>query len=320
VALVAADVDGDGATDLAAACDSGHAVQVFLNNAGVFTPASYTLTFQPTCLAVGDVNGDQAPDLVAGGQGSFATPFNDGAGAFTIDRTYTMMGTTIASAALSDLDGDGDLDISFIAGGAGVETVKNLGPGPLQGVFNNGLGCATGDYFMNFNVAFQQAGDPDPVITLQNLYNQWRTGLVGRPDAVQSLVSISPPYLPSTGSGDATMTIRLRDWQGAPITAPISSITVEHAPGSPQLVAIGPVQAQGGGLYTVMLHGGSAPGLDHVRIRVDDGVRPVLLMPDPALSIYAGACYANCDGSSAAPAFNIQDFICFQYRFAAGCP
>jgi hypothetical protein len=29
-------------------------------------------------------------------------------------------------------------------------------------------------------------------------------------------------------------------------------------------------------------------------------------------------CYANCDGSSASPVLNINDFVCFQQRFAAG--
>ena len=33
----------------------------------------------------------------------------------------------------------------------------------------------------------------------------------------------------------------------------------------------------------------------------------------------AGDSYANCDGSTAAPVLNINDFICFQGRFAAGC-
>jgi hypothetical protein len=32
------------------------------------------------------------------------------------------------------------------------------------------------------------------------------------------------------------------------------------------------------------------------------------------------ACYANCDGSTAAPVLNVSDFICFQQRFAAGDP
>jgi hypothetical protein len=34
----------------------------------------------------------------------------------------------------------------------------------------------------------------------------------------------------------------------------------------------------------------------------------------------AGAAYANCDGSTSPPVLNVNDFICFQQRFAAGCP
>ena len=33
-----------------------------------------------------------------------------------------------------------------------------------------------------------------------------------------------------------------------------------------------------------------------------------------------GACYANCDGSTGAPVLNVNDFVCFQNRFAAGDP
>lgn len=33
----------------------------------------------------------------------------------------------------------------------------------------------------------------------------------------------------------------------------------------------------------------------------------------------SGDSYANCDGSTAAPALNVNDFICYQSRFAAGC-
>ena len=31
-------------------------------------------------------------------------------------------------------------------------------------------------------------------------------------------------------------------------------------------------------------------------------------------------CYANCDGSTAAPVLNVNDFTCFLNRYAAGCP
>jgi hypothetical protein len=33
----------------------------------------------------------------------------------------------------------------------------------------------------------------------------------------------------------------------------------------------------------------------------------------------AGDSYANCDGSTAPPVLNVNDFICFQSKFAAGC-
>lgn len=34
----------------------------------------------------------------------------------------------------------------------------------------------------------------------------------------------------------------------------------------------------------------------------------------------AGDSYANCDGSTTPPVLNVNDFVCFQARFAAGCP
>jgi len=34
----------------------------------------------------------------------------------------------------------------------------------------------------------------------------------------------------------------------------------------------------------------------------------------------ASECYANCDGSTNPPLLTINDFVCFQQRFAAGCP
>jgi hypothetical protein len=33
-----------------------------------------------------------------------------------------------------------------------------------------------------------------------------------------------------------------------------------------------------------------------------------------------GDAYANCDGSTAAPALNVADFTCFLQKYAAGCP
>ena len=37
-------------------------------------------------------------------------------------------------------------------------------------------------------------------------------------------------------------------------------------------------------------------------------------------SVGACTCYANCDGSTAAPILNVSDFICFMNLYAAGDP
>jgi hypothetical protein len=34
----------------------------------------------------------------------------------------------------------------------------------------------------------------------------------------------------------------------------------------------------------------------------------------------AGDSYANCDGSTSVPVLNVNDFVCFQAKFVAGCP
>jgi hypothetical protein len=50
---------------------------------------------------------------------------------------------------------------------------------------------------------------------------------------------------------------------------------------------------------------------------------PILNVQDFACflnAFAAGASYANCDNSTAAPMLNVQDFACFLNRFAAGCP
>ncbi len=325
-ALFAADLDGDSDIDIAVSCDTSSVVQVFRNEGAAFNPVNYSLPFPPADIAVGDVNGDKRPDLVAAGGNSFATLFNNAAPAgFTLDRTYTAAGTFV-SLALSDLDSDGDLDLGLTSSNAGgVVTVKNLGPGPQLGKFNDGLGCATGDYFMNFNVALQQAGDPDPVLTLQTRFDQWRAALTGRPDAVQSIATIYPPHLPSVGSPAATLTISLRDWHNDPVTMTLPSITVTQVPvpGSPGTagpLTIGPVDPQGGGVFRVTLTGGPTPGLARLRVRIDDGTRPVTIMPDPALSIYAGTCYPNCDASTLAPILTANDFACFINKYVASEP
>ncbi len=167
----------------------------------------------------------------------------------------------------------------------------------------NASGCADGDYFMKLNVAFQSPGSPDPVIQLQELFDTWRAGLVGRPDAVRSTVALVPAFIPPNGVSTTTMQIALRDWQGLPISVPIQSVGVGHARDSDRLSTIGPVTDTGGGTYSVTLTAGTAPGLDRFVVAVDDGQRITYLAPNPALRYFV---LGDLDGSGQV---NVLDFL-----------
>lgn len=159
----------------------------------------------------------------------------------------------------------------------------------------NASGCADGDYFMRLNVPFQATGRPDPVVQLRGLYDAWRNGLLGRPDAVHSLVTFEPPTIPPNGTATTTMHIGLRDWQDQAVTVPIQSLTVQHAPDSAGISSIGAVTDLGGGMFSVALTAGTQAGTDRFTVTADDGVRPVVLMPRPKLPYYAFG-DLNCDG------------------------
>jgi hypothetical protein len=170
---------------------------------------------------------------------------------------------------------------------------------------------------MTFNVAFQPAGAPDPVVQLQGMFDRWRAELVGRPDGVQSLISIDPPEVPADGAAGAMLTLTLRDHGGAKVMVPPQAISLAHAPGSDGRSSYGPVQDLGNGVYHVPLLAGKEPGRDLFRITINDGPRPVTLAPDPALVLVEPSCPAdfNADGF-----VNSQDFFDFLGAFFAGKP
>jgi hypothetical protein len=312
-ALIARDVDGDGDIDLVVGTQGSPAKFVVLLNGGSGTFTG-TIIDSPTLVFgfdAGDLDRDDRLDLVAThSTGQFTVLRGLGGGAFSVPRTYTVGGSSF-DAQIGDYNGDGDPDVALASvGTSSVLIAENLG----DGTFSDGIGTATGDYFMNFNVAFTNTPDPDPVSTLQVQFDAWRAGLTGRPDAVQSQAAAVPASVPSTPGTTSTLTMALRDWQGSPITAAVASVTIEHAPGSAGATQIGPVTNLGGGVYSVVLTTTSSLsfGVDRFRVRVDDGVRPVVLMPEPRLTI-TNACHADCNGDGR---LNLADFGCFQSRFA----
>lgn len=149
----------------------------------------------------------------------------------------------------------------------------------------NSSGCADGDYHMKFNVPFQSSSRPDPVLQLRDMFDTWRTDLINRPDAIQSTAVLDTSFLPPDGTSTANMTISFLDWQRDLVTRKLKSIFVTHAPDSDGLSSIGGVSRNKDGTYSVEITAGNTVGTDRFRIVVDDGIRPVTLMPEPALEM-----------------------------------
>ncbi len=144
-------------------------------------------------------------------------------------------------------------------------------------------GCADGDYFMRLNVVYQSSGATDPVIQLQTAFDNWRNNHNGRPDAIHSLTHFEPARMPPTGAAQGSLEITLLDWRDEPIDFQVQSLTVTHASDSAGISAIGAVTDHGDGTLSVAISAGTAVGTDRFTVTVDDGIRPVILLPLPEL-------------------------------------
>ncbi len=148
-ALVAGDWNGDGATDLATTQYGNQAILILMNNGlGEFSIAQRIAvepwsggTAGPQELLVGDMNGDGHADLVGTMLGTRRIDLMFGSAAGTFGSPVAWMAPDLAddsrpgvtTAALGDLDGDGDLDVA-------VTLIASSGPQPLLVFVNNGAG------------------------------------------------------------------------------------------------------------------------------------------------------------------------------------
>jgi len=111
------DLDGDGDLDLVFVSEDDRVDELFLNDgAGRFSSASARLPWRDVsnALVALDLNDDGALDLLTGNVGTNRALINDGNGHFS-DRTGELWPQSGASRTqdieLTDVDGDGDLDV-----------------------------------------------------------------------------------------------------------------------------------------------------------------------------------------------------------------
>jgi hypothetical protein len=109
--LAAADLDGDGQTDLVVPGADGM-VNVLLGNGSGFFPSvfSYSVGGTPTSVLVAALRTGGPPDLVVTTSDSVVTLLNTGSGSFVAGQTEPV-GTAPSSVASGDLDGNGTVDL-----------------------------------------------------------------------------------------------------------------------------------------------------------------------------------------------------------------
>jgi hypothetical protein len=328
--IAGGDFDKDGLTDVVAAVSSDPTIVLLRRTALGFDASTFSCGASGTnALTVADLDQDGNLDFAAGARNpnGIAAFMGDGAGAFATGPLWGV--NNLPSRMLAtDMDEDGDLDLVTTSSGVGTVTVTpnlcrelDLAPGQIALAT---IGCATGDYFMEFNVLGPGPGNQDPVLVARDLYDAWRSGLVGVPDAVRSSATLSRRTVPGDGASTTTIDITLRDWQGDRVTRPMTVAASHHEPdlagrnGSDGISVIGPVESLGNGDYRLIVRAGTTCGRDRIAISVADpaaaGTRSVVLMPSPILELSA---LADRDGSGVV---DLADFMQFWMDFDAYDP
>jgi len=152
--------------------------------------------------------------------------------------------------------------------------------GDQNSACNRATNCARGSYYLRLNVGITESRptSPDPVFQLQEQYDAWRAQRVGRPDGILSRVE-SVDSLPADGTTERTVTVRLVDIDGTPLSSGGATVEVASVGGGPSLATVGEVTDLGDGSYSFPLTAGTQAGVDRFEITADDGFVKATLYP-----------------------------------------
>lgn len=304
------DFDLDGTPDLVVANRASRTLTFLRKEAVGFSASDLAVAAPPRRLHAARVNGEARPAIFV--QNAPASNFSlavPGGGGYVADGLFQLTG--VSDTAIADLNGDG---LDDVVGSAISQVVVSTASGDARLPYVRGNGCGAGDYFMTFNIANQQQTSADPVVQLQGRFDDWRTALVGEPDAITSAAAFVQASAPGNGQAVRTLRTTLRDWQEG--MAPGAwSFAVAPADGSDADVSLEGVHDLGGGVYDLDVRVGSGEGAALVNVTVLGGARPVTLMPPATLRVLDGRADVNEDGE-----VDINDLFAYLDLFVAADP
>lgn len=176
--VIAADLDGDGKTDLVVASGASSAVSVLRGNGdGTFSPrVDYATDCCPFNVIAVDVNGDAKLDLVTAnysGNNGISVLLGIGDGTFKASTGYSAQGVGEGTAvAAGDLDGDGRVDLAYAARSGGVAIFLGNGDGTFRSTPVVYPTTGTSIVIHDFN------GDGKPDMATANFWNSEGTVFV----------------------------------------------------------------------------------------------------------------------------------------------